>query len=341
MNGLLMEAAATSGHWLPVAFAALMGLAILAYVVLDGYDLGVGILMGGASEAERDRMVASIGPFWDANETWLVLAVGLLLVAFPAANGVILGALYLPVTVMLIGLTLRGVAFEFRAKAAPAAKPWWNRTFVGGSLTAALSQGYMLGAYILGFEPGWATAGFGALVAVCLTAAYALIGATWLILKTEGPLQRRAIDWAQRTLWLAALGMAAISAATPLVSERIFAKWFAWPELFLLLPIPAVTVGLFVLLGLLLRRMPLAGDGLSWLPFAMVIAIFALGFHGLAYSFYPFVVPERMTVWQAASAPESLMIIFVGALVVLPMVVGNSLLVYRVFRGKATELTYG
>ncbi|AWK89283.1 cytochrome BD ubiquinol oxidase subunit II (plasmid) [Azospirillum thermophilum] len=336
----MIETAAGAGHWLPVAFAVLMGIAILAYVVLDGYDLGVGILMAGASEAERDRMVASIGPFWDANETWLVLAVGLLLVAFPAANGVILGALYLPVAVMLIALILRGVAFEFRAKAGPAAKPWWNRAFVGGSLTAALSQGYMLGAYILGFAPGLGTALFGALVAVCLTAAYALIGATWLILKTEGPLQRRAIDWARRTLWLAALGMVAVSAVTPLVSGRILAKWFALPELFLLAPIPAVAVLLFAGLWLLLRRMPLAGDGLNWLPFAVVAAIFALGFHGLAYSFYPFVVPERMTVWQAASAPESLMIIFVGALVVLPMVIGNSLLVYRVFRGKATELTY-
>ncbi|WP_245838279.1 cytochrome d ubiquinol oxidase subunit II [Niveispirillum lacus] len=327
-------------HWLPVAFAALMGLSILAYVVLDGYDLGVGILMARAGDAERDRMIASIGPFWDANETWLVLAVGLLLVAFPMAHGMILSHLYLPAAVLLLGLILRGVSFEFRAKTDGGQRRWWNRAFIGGSLLAALSQGYMLGVYILGLETGLSAVLFGLLTGVCLTAAYAFIGAGWLILKTDGGLQAKAVIWARHTLWLAALGMAAISIATPLVSDRIAAKWFDLPYLILLAPVPLMTLLLFVGVKLALDRLPNAGDRWAWMPFAGAVGIFALGFNGLAYSFYPYVVPEKLTVWQAAAAPESLMIIFVGTCVVLPVIVGYTAFAYRVFRGKAGELRY-
>ncbi|MEO0912682.1 MAG: cytochrome d ubiquinol oxidase subunit II, partial [Pseudomonadota bacterium] len=166
--------------WLPMAFAGLMGLSILIYVVLDGFDLGVGILSLRATEEERDIMIGSIGPFWDANETWLVMAVGLLLVAFPAAHGQILTALYLPTTLMLIGLILRGVAFEFRAKAEdPADKRRWDRLFFTGSLTAALSQGWMLGRYVLGFDAAPAALGFALLSALGVAVAYAFIGACW------------------------------------------------------------------------------------------------------------------------------------------------------------------
>ncbi|MFY8092344.1 MAG: cytochrome d ubiquinol oxidase subunit II [Niveispirillum sp.] len=329
-----------SADWLPVAFAALMGLSILAYVVLDGYDLGVGILMARAGDAERDRMIASIGPFWDANETWLVLAVGLLLVAFPLAHGMILSHLYLPAAALLLGLMLRGVSFEFRAKTDGGQRRWWNRAFVGGSLLAALSQGYMLGVYILGLETGLAASLFGLLTGVCLTAAYAFIGAGWLIMKTEGALQAKAVAWARQMLWLAALGMAAISLATPLVSDRIAAKWFELPYVILLAPVPMMTLLLFVGVKLALDRLPNAGDRWAWTPFAGAVGIFALGFNGLAYSFYPYVVPEKLTVWQAAAAPESLMIIFVGTCVVLPVILGYTAFAYRVFRGKAGELRY-
>jgi cytochrome d ubiquinol oxidase subunit II len=173
--------------WLPVVFAGLMGLAILFYVILDGYDLGVGILLGGAEdEGERDSMIASIGPFWDANETWLVLATGLLLVAFPRAHGVILGELYLPVMLMLVGLILRGVAFKFRTKMTPGSKLSWDRAFLGGSLLAALAQGWMLGSYILGFEDSWAAHLFAAVTALGLASAYAFIGACWLASRRKG-----------------------------------------------------------------------------------------------------------------------------------------------------------
>ena len=328
------------GHWLPVAFAALMGVSILAYVVLDGYDLGVGILMGVADDGQRDRMIASIGPFWDANETWLVLAVGLLLVAFPKAHGMILSHLYLPVAVLLLGLILRGVSFEFRAKTDGGQRRWWNGAFIGGSLLAALAQGYMLGVYILGLETGWASLVFGLLTGMCLAAGYGFIGAAWLILKTEGDLQARAVGWARRCLGLAALGMLAVSLATPLVSDRIAAKWFTLPNLFLLAPIPLMTLGLFAGVWFSLTRLPNTRDRWAWVPFAGAVGIFMLGFHGLAYSFYPYVVPEKLTVWDAAAAPESLMIIFVGTCAVLPIIVGYTAFAYRVFRGKAGELRY-
>lgn len=328
------------GHWLPVAFAALMGLSILAYVILDGYDLGVGMLMADADARQRDMMIGSIGPFWDANETWLVLAVGLLLVAFPVAHGAILSALYLPVAFLLLGLILRGVSFEFRAKTEGRQQVWWNHAFIGGSLLAALAQGYMLGIYILGLDTGLPATLFGVLTGICLAAAYAFIGATWLILKTEGALQARAVSWARRTLWLAAAGMIAVSVVTPLVSERISAKWFELPYLELLAPIPIAASGLFAIVWYALRHLPLAEDRWSWVPFGGAIGIFALGFYGLAYSFFPYVVPERMTIWDAAAAPDSLMIIFVGACAVLPIIIGYTALAYRIFGGKAQELRY-
>ena len=330
----------TPATWLPVAFAVLMGLSVLLYVVLDGYDLGVGILSGTVQGEHRDRMIASIGPFWDANETWLVLAVGLLLVAFPQAHGAILGELYLPVAGLLLGLILRGVAFEFRAKSAVGHKVWWDRAFVAGSMLAALMQGYMLGLYIVGFERTPANVSFAILTALCLVAGYSFIGATWLIMKTEGDLQRRAVAWARGTLLLSGVGMVTVSVVTPLVSERIWDKWLSLPNFVLLAPIPLVTAALFVALGVVLRHLPTRTDRFCWLPFAGAVGIFMLGFHGLAYSFFPYVVPDKLTVWQAAAAPESLMIIFVGALVVLPIIAAYSAFAYRIFWGKATDLRY-
>lgn len=327
-------------QWLPIAFVVLMGVSILAYVILDGYDLGVGILMADASREERDIMVASIGPFWDSNETWLVLGIGILLVAFPVAHGVILTALYLPVALMLLGLTMRGVAFEFRVKAQTGLQHWWDRVFVAGSALTALTQGYMLGAYIMGFEGGWAGHGFGVLTGICLAAGYAFIGSTWLIYKTEGKLQERAVGFARTTLWLAAIGMVAISLATPFVSSRIFEKWFSFPNLLYLAPIPLVTAGVFLALWVFLKSLPGPDHSRDYYAFGAAKLMFLLGFCGLAFSFYPYVVPEKLTVWQAAAAPESLMVIFIGAIVVLPVIVAYSGFAYWVFRGKASKLSY-
>ena len=330
----------TSPDALPVIFAGLMGLAILLYVILDGYDLGVGILMSRAEPDEKDQMIASIGPFWDANETWLVLGIGLLLVAFPIAHGIILSTLYLPVAVLLAGLILRGVSFDFRAKAHESHKASWDRAFFGGSLVAALAQGYMLGLYLVGFERGLANVAFGLLCGVCLAAGYAFIGACWLVMKTENHLQVKAAGWARLCLWLTALGLGAVSLATPLVSARMFEKWFAMPNILFLLPVPVVTGLLILGLDRLLARMPLSGDRYYWLPFVGAASVFTLGFLGLAYSFYPYVILDRMTIWQAASAPESLEFILVGALIVLPFILGYTFYAYRIFRGKVRELTY-
>lgn len=331
---------ADPAQWLPLTFAALMGLSILIYVVLDGFDLGVGVLFPFAEDDERDRMVASIGPFWDANETWLVLAIGILLVAFPAAHGAILTALYLPVAIMLIGLILRGVAFEFRVKAPAQYKPAWNRAFFAGSLMTALSQGFMLGLYIMGLEWTLLTIAFSTLTAVFLTVAYSFIGATWLILKAEGNLQRKAVGWSQGGIWGLVLGLAAVSVASPLVSPRIFEKWFAFPEIVLLAPMPLMFCLLIGLLFVGLKRLPTPDDSFAWFPFAATIVLFVLAFFGLAYSFYPYVVPERLTIYEAASAPESLLIILAGTVFVLPAILGYTVLSYVVFRGKARELTY-
>ena len=334
----------TPAGWLPLAFMAVMGLSILAYVILDGFDLGIGLLLEAGTDSEKDTMIASIGPFWDANETWLVLGIGILLVAFPAAHGIVLGELYLPVALMLIGLTLRGVAFDFRVKAAAKYKEAWNHTFFAGSLLASLSQGYMLGRYVTGFaDNGWSYL-FAMLIALCLAAGYMVLGATWLIIKTENLLQRRAIVWAKRSIFLLAIGIAAVSIATPLVSERIFEKWFGLQNVIVLWPIPVITFALFVIVYRTLVRLPIRLDQDNnygeWAPFGGTVAIFLMAFHGLAYSLFPYVVIDQLTVWEAAAAPESLMVIFIGAIIVLPVVVGYSIYAYRVFRGKATELKY-
>ena len=326
--------------WLPFVFAALMGVSILIYVILDGFDLGIGVLFPLASPDEKDRMIAAIGPFWDANETWLVLAVGILLVAFPAAHGDILTALYLPVAIMLIGLILRGVAFEFRVKAPAPHKELWNNVFFAGSLMTSLSQGFMLGMYVMGLQWTWPNIAFGLLTAVFLTVGYSFIGATWVIHKTEANLQQKSVGWAKGGIWGLVLGIGAISAATPLVSTRIFDKWFSFPEALYLLPLPLISGVLIVGLWWMLQRMPFAEDRGSWLPFAAATALWVTAFGGMAYSFYPYVVPEQLTIYEAASAPESLFIILIGTCIVLPTIMGYTVLSYFIFRGKANELRY-
>jgi len=325
---------------LPLIFLGLMALAMLVYVVLDGYDLGVGILLRRAEDAEKDRMIASIGPFWDANETWLVLGVGILLVAFPMAHGMILGGLYLPVTFMLIGLILRGVAFDFRVKAHADHKHLWNKAFYTGSLIAAFSQGFMLGIYILGFEYTLSHTIFAIFIGLSLVAGYALLGACWLLLKTEGKLFRRAVRWAYGSMWLTGLGIAAVSIATPLVSTRIFEKWFALPELLWLLPIPVLTAICFYICERQLRKLSSGLHEKIWLPFACAISLFVLAFIGLGYSLFPYLVVDKLRYDQAASAPESLFIMLIGVAVTLPAILFYTAYSYRVFWGKATELSY-
>ena len=324
---------------LPVIFMALMGFAMLAYVILDGYDLGVGLLLHRATDAQKDTMIASIGPFWDANETWLVLGVGILLIAFPKAHGMVLGALYLPVALMLVGLILRGVAFDFRVKAQDTHKPLWNRAFFIGSGLAAASQGWMLGRYITGLEDGWQYLLFAGVIALLLPAAYVLLGAGWLIMKTEGDLQRQAVQWAKRAWAPVVLGMGLISLATPIVSATVRSKWFAMPEFIALLPIPIVTLAALVGARAILNSQRVLGKA-CWAPFVLVVLVFLLGAVGMAYSLFPYVVMDKLTLWQAASATESLAVILVGCAVTVPAIIGYTIFSYRVFWGKARALSY-
>ncbi len=326
--------------WLPLFFFVAMGIAMLSYVVLDGYDLGIGMLLNRAADPEKDIMIASIGPFWDANETWIVLGVGLLLVAFPLAHGLILTELYLPVAVMLLGLILRGVSFDFRVKVNIEQKPLWNFLFYVGSLLASVSQGIMIGRLIVGFESGLLGWLFSILVAICLPAGYILLGSTWLILKTEGTLQKRAFTWAKTSLWLTAFGVALVSLATPYFSPEIMHKWFAWPQIIWLSPVPIATAILFLLTHRFINALENKTSTREWLPFASVVAIFWLSFFGIAYSIFPYVIIGEMTLWQAAAATESLWVIFWGAIVVLPTILGYTLFSYRIFKGKASALTY-
>lgn len=329
-----------AAYWLPIIFVSLMGVAILAYAILDGYDLGVGILLPLDNELQRDRMIASIGPFWDANETWLVLAIGLLLIAFPVAHSVVLFHLYIPATVMLLGLILRGVAFDFRAKVSVGRKFIWDCVFKGGSLLTTLAQGCMLGLYVMGFRTDWEAQLFTLLSCIGVTAAYSLIGAAWLILKAEGELQLRAIQWAKVALYVSAVGILAVCLVNPLVNEGVYDKWFTYPRVMFVLLVPILCGAAFIGLHILLRLLPRKDDRYCGLPLLMVSFIFLMSFIGLGFSFYPYIVPGQLTIWQAASAPESLQFILVGAVIVVPTILAYTIFAYRIFSGKATDLKY-
>jgi cytochrome d ubiquinol oxidase subunit II len=325
---------------LVLTFAALMGVAIMAYVILDGYDLGVGVLMSQAKGHDRDQMIHSIAPFWDANETWLVLGTGILLVAFPAAHGMILNATYVAVLIMLIGLILRGVSFELRAKAPSHLAEFWNHVFVFGSATAGLAQGFMLGHFVVAFRDDYASLLFAALVAPCVLSAYTLMGASWLILKTEGDLQRRAARWGRGVLWLTALGIMLVSLATPAVSPRIFARWFSLDRIIIMSPIPIVVAGAVIWLSRWFSQFDGKDhDHRSWIPFTLTIGLFLLSGLGLGYSTFPYVVIDQMTIWDAAASTDTLKMILLGVVIVLPPIILYSAFSYRIFSGKSTHLT--
>jgi cytochrome d ubiquinol oxidase subunit II len=325
--------------YLPVIWAALIGTAVALYVILDGFDLGIGILFPFArNEIQRDQMMRSVAPFWDGNETWLVLGGGGLWVAFPGAYAVIMPAMYLPVIVMLLALVFRGVAFEFRVVSR--SKTWWNFAFTTGSILAAFSQGVILGGLIQGvrvengqFAGGtfdWLTP-FALLSGAALVAGYGLLGATWLIMKTEGEVAERARGQA-KTLLLAVLAfMAAVSIYTPLAFERIAQRWFTLPNFFYLWPVPLITALVaFATWRWIERRREV-------LPFVATIALFLLGYLGLVISTYPYLVPPSLTVWDTAAVPASQIFMLIGTLVLLPIILGYIAFVYWLFRGKVRE----
>ncbi len=324
---------------LPLIWAGILGIAVAFYVILDGFDLGIGILFPFAeNDAERDRMLASIAPFWDGNETWLVLGGGGLLVAFPRAYSIIMPAFYLPLIVMLLALVVRGVTFEFRAIAQR--KPFWNAVFAGGSTLAGLCQGFVLGGLVQGvkIENGaygggpfdWATP-FGLLCALGVVAGYALLGATWLILKTDGEMARRAAVKAKVLLVAVLVFMAAVSIYTPLSSARIAQRWFTMPNLVYLAPVPILTA----LIALAQWRW--IGRRRELAAFLASVALFLLGYLGLVISTFPFIVPPTLTIRDAAAAPSSQTFMLIGTLVLFPVILGYTAFTYWLFRGKVRE----
>ncbi len=329
-------------YWLPVVWASLIAVAVAMYVILDGFDLGLGILFPAIrDEKQRDQMMNSVAPFWDGNETWLVLGGGGLWVAFPKAYAIVMPALYIPVIAMLLALIFRGVAFEFRFLSKPRHRSW-DVAFWLGSTVASFAQGLVLGGLIQGIklENGAFAAGpfdwltpFSLLCGAGLTAGYALLGAGWLTLKTEGALAARARRLALPLLAAVLLFIAAVSLWTPLTVERIAQRWFSIPNILYLWPVP-----LFTALVAYAGYRGIRG-GRDLVPFASAIGLFLLSFAGLAISTFPYLVPpaagaEGLTIWQTAAAPESQIFLLVGTLLALPLIIGYTVLVYWTFRGK-------
>ena len=322
---------------LTIVWALIIVFALFVYVVMDGFDLGIGLLFPMFNVGhERDTAMNSIAPLWDGNETWLVLGGGGLLAAFPLAYGVILSALYAPIIAMLLALIFRGVAFEFRWRD-PAHQAFWDRAFTGGSFVAAMSQGIVLGALLEGVKvSGRAYAGgwwdwltpFSLLTGVSVTLAYGLLGATWLNLKVEGELQKQA---ARMAWWLGAatlVAIALVSLATPFLAGDYFDRWLSFPNILWVAPVP-------VLLGiasLAFVRSLKSGGELA--PFLLTLSIFLLCFIGLGISVFPYVIPGSVTIWQAATDRSSQVFMLVGTAVVMPMILGYTAWSYWVFRGK-------
>jgi cytochrome bd ubiquinol oxidase subunit II len=320
--------------YLPIVWAGLIATAVAMYVVLDGFDLGIGILFPFArQEADRDRMINSIAPFWDGNETWLILGGGGLWVAFPLAYSVIMPANYLPVIVMLLALIFRGVSFEFRSVAKPNHRAW-DFAFSGGSTLAAFAQGVILGNLIQGITVAdgkfagsafdWLTP-FGVMCGVGLVVGYGLLGATWLIARTDGEMEAQARRQA-RGLFIAVLVfIAAVSLWTPLAIDRIQARWFSAPNIYFLWILPAVT--LLVAFG----GWRAIERGATVRPFIASIALFLLCYLGLAISTFPYLVPPSLTVWDTAAVPDSQIFTLIGVLLMLPIILGYTVFVYWTF----------
>ncbi len=321
---------------LPLIFAGVLALAIFLYVLLDGFDLGVGIIFPFAPSDEcRSKMMNSVVPFWDGNETWLVLGGGGLLAAFPFAYSIIMPTFYIPIILMLLGLIFRGVAFEFHSKAeSKNEQKIWDYSFHFGSLIAAFFQGVILGSFIQGVDASntwnWISA-FSLMTGVAMIFGYALIGSTWLIMKTHGKTQ----DWARHVacyvLAFVAFFIALVSLWTPFLHEQIFARWFSAPNIFYLGVIPILTFGtlIFLIKSLLAKK--------EAQPFFLTIFLFVLCYVGLAVTLFPYVIPYQATFDNAAASPQSLSFLFVGVATILPVILCYTAFSYWVFRGKASH----
>ena len=327
------------GSLLTLAWVAIVGFAVFMYVLMDGFDLGIGILYPFApSEEARDVMMSSVAPIWDFNETWLILGGAGLFAAFPIAYAIVLPAMYLPLLLMLIALIFRGVAFEFRFKAR-SSRHLWNKAFFMGSLLATFAQGVVLGSFIQGIEVegrnfagtmlDWLTP-FSLFCGLALIAGYALLGSTWLIWRTIGILQDWCFRVARRLLILVLVMVAVVSLWTPFLDADIAARWFSVPNILLLSPVP-------LMLGFLAFGLWRALDeGREVLPFVFAMGLFALSYLGLAISLWPVLIPPGITVWQAAAPPETQVFLLIGMAFLIPTILFYTAYSYWVFRGKVT-----
>jgi cytochrome d ubiquinol oxidase subunit II len=325
---------------LTTIWALVLAFAVFVYVVLDGFDLGIGILYPFfPKKRDRDLMMNSVAPVWDGNETWLVLGGGGLFAAFPLAYAIILPALYPPIIAMLLALVFRGVAFEFRWRAVrPRSKVFWDWAFIGGSVLAALCQGIALGALLQGIEVegraygggwwDWLTP-FSLLTGVSVVAGYALLGACWLNLKTEGDFQLRVRELARRFAVATVAGIVLVSLATPFLDAGFFDRWLTWPQILIVAPVPILVAALSVALWVSITR-----DNLDWLPFVLAIGLFVMCFVGLGISMWPYVIPNSVTLQEAAAPYESQLFMIVGAAVLIPVILIYTGYAYWVFRGK-------
>jgi cytochrome bd ubiquinol oxidase subunit II len=322
---------------LATVWAFIIAFAVFVYVVMDGFDLGLGILFPlFPARADRDVITNSIAPVWDGNETWLVLGGGGLMAAFPLAYAILMPALYTPLIAMLIGLIFRGVAFEFRWRTR-AQRNLWDIAFAAGSGLAALAQGTALGAILQGvhvegrhYAGGWWDwlTPFSILTGVSLVVGYALLGAAWLILKTEGELRDRAYRVSWYLLFAMLLAIGAVSLATPLLTIQYAHRWFTWPAIVLTAPVPlaVIAVSVFLLKSL--------ADRQDNRPFILSLLLFVLSYAGLGISMYPYIVPQSITIWQAAAPERSQLFMLVGVAVLIPLILGYTGWAYWVFRGK-------
>ena len=325
---------------LPLVWALLIAFSVLAYVVLDGFDLGVGIVFPLFPDAtHRDRAVNTIAPVWDGNETWLVLGGGGLFAVFPLAYATILPAFYAPIIAMLLGLVLRGVAFEFRFRTVRG-KFLWDWAFSGGSFMAALAQGIMLGAFIQGIRvDGRAYAGgwfdwltpFSIATGAAVVVGYALLGVTWLIWKTTGPMQDRAFALAKPLAIAMIAALALISFWTPFLNPQFLKRWFSFPALFYVAPVPLLTFYVADKLWFAIANRH------ERTPFAASLALFVLSYVGLGVSLYPYIVPPNITIWDAAAPDKSLAFLLTGTVVLLPLILAYTAYAYWVFRGKTED----
>ncbi|MCI0915141.1 MULTISPECIES: cytochrome d ubiquinol oxidase subunit II [Pseudomonas] len=326
---------------LPLIWAVIIIFGVMMYVVMDGFDLGIGMLFPFVKDArDRDVMMNTVAPVWDGNETWLILGGAALFGAFPLAYAVVLEALYLPLILMLIGLIFRGVAFEFRFKAKPAKRHLWDKAFIWGSLVATFAQGVALGAFIEGIKVverkyaggalDWLTP-FSLFCGLGLVIAYTLLGCTWLVMKTEGPLQQRMHDVARPLALVLLVVIAVVSLWTPLAYPQIAARWFSMPNLLWFMPVPILVLVTFY--GLLRA----VARNAHYTPFLLTLALVFLGYSGLGISLWPNIIPPSISIWEAAAPPQSQGFMLVGTLFILPIILGYTFWSYYVFRGKVTH----